>query len=651
VEDPKTPERSAAKGIRLVWFVLLGLVAALGLWLAAHWWFAPGAPADDDPLAAFQSPFQNTRPGVHYIGDAACAQCHADIEESYRKHPMGRSLAPLSAASLREKLPTSFEAQGFRYTVAERGGHVFHEEVRRDAMGQTIARIDAEVQFVLGSGRRGHSYLVNRAGYLFQSPISWYAQKRRWDLSPGYDTIHQHFERPIGGQCLFCHANQARPVEQTVNRYEEPIFRGHAIGCERCHGPGELHENHPGKIKGVDPTIVNPRHLPADLREDVCQQCHLQGQVRVMRAGRQVFDFRPGLPLPLFWSVFVPPPDYPDQQKAIGQVEQMYLSRCFQQSQGKLGCISCHDPHRVPASAEKLAFYRDRCLSCHQDNAGKLPTRGTSARQKACSLPPDVRLLQNKEDSCIACHMHRVSTDIIHTVMTDHRVLRLPEKGDRQPPAPRQFSLLDMPLVPFHRDRGRQDAKALDRDLGVALTLWTRTLDEGPLRKELGSIAQAKLDAAASIRQGDAIARQAQAYALWLQGRGENALAAYEGALAIAPRSEPTLADAAELAARLGQRTRAVGYWQRAIALDPYRSGYHYQLAELYAADGHWRQAGQACRQALRLNPALAKARKLLVRCYQRLNETQKARAELDVLLGFDPLDKDELRRWFAQPP
>src|SRR5262249_33685503 len=162
-----------------------------------------------------------------------------------------------------------------------------------------------------------------------------------------------------------------------------------------------FHDANPNWPGGDDHTIVHPGKLEPPEREAVCQQCHLQGWTRVLRAGRQSFDFRPGLPMHLFWSVFVRPPTTDEEPKAVSQVEQMAASKCFRESKRKprgnkgkpleMGCISCHDPHEQPAAEQRVRYYRDRCLACHADHG--------------CSLPLDERLEQSKEDSCIACHM------------------------------------------------------------------------------------------------------------------------------------------------------------------------------------------------------------------------------------------------------
>jgi len=45
---------------------------------------------------------------------------------------------------------------------------------------------------------------------------------------------------------------------------------------------------------------------------------------------------------------------------------------------------------------------------------------------------------RQRDDSCIACHMPRSgSSDIVHTAVTDHRILRKPEtEGASRPPSP-----------------------------------------------------------------------------------------------------------------------------------------------------------------------------------------------------------------------
>ena len=156
---------------------------------------------------------------------------------------------------------------------------MIHQETRRNAAGATLYKKEAEVQYAIGSGRQAFSYLIERDGFLFESPITWYAHDRRWGLSPGYETRVSRFDRPVLSECLFCHANRAERVSSANNRYRTPVFfQGHAIGCERCHGPGELHVRQAdGGRSARDVTIVNPANLAPSRRDAVCEQCHLIG--------------------------------------------------------------------------------------------------------------------------------------------------------------------------------------------------------------------------------------------------------------------------------------------------------------------------------------------------------------------------------------
>src|SRR5262249_42690994 len=153
------------------------------------------------------------------------------------------------------------------------------------------AELVGEVAFAVGSGQQGQSFLVKRGDSLFQSPISWYTQKKAWGLSPGFEKVNEHFQRYITEPCLFCHTNEARTEPHTINHYPQASLRLEAIGCERCHGPGELHvaaRTGGERPEGKDLTIVNPRHLEPGLREAVCEQCHLQGEARIVRRGKSL---------------------------------------------------------------------------------------------------------------------------------------------------------------------------------------------------------------------------------------------------------------------------------------------------------------------------------------------------------------------------
>ena len=214
-----------------------------------------------DPRLTYAGPFLNIHPDVDYVGDARCAECHSEIARTYREHPMGRSLRPMAEVASPEvhSHHHRFEALGRRFEVDQRKGVLWH----RQSSGDTGER-DLQVNYVIGSGTRGHSYLTNHDGYVFQTPISWYSQKRIWELSPGFHESSLP-ERPVPGACLFCHANRANFDQDSENRYRTPTFTGHAIGCERCHGPGERHIQAAGRQRdaasGRDLSIVNPAVL------------------------------------------------------------------------------------------------------------------------------------------------------------------------------------------------------------------------------------------------------------------------------------------------------------------------------------------------------------------------------------------------------
>jgi Tfp pilus assembly protein PilF len=594
------------------------------------WYWSRGnktvASTEDDPRLTSATPNRNVRPEVRYVGDAKCASCHAEIARSYARHPMGRSFAPLGQAVSIERYDrrsgNPFEEGGLLHLVERRGEQMVHKEIRSRSDGQSLAQSEAAITFVLGSGSRGRAYVINNDGYLFQSSLSWYVSKQHWALAPGYDENHRHFDRPITAECLSCHANRVQPVVNTMSRFREPIFNGYSIGCERCHGPGELH------VASTDPLdIVNPAKLTPALRDAACEQCHLGGRGRILRHGQAYDDFRPGLPLHLFWAVFVKKSSL-DDPKLLSTVEALHQSKCFRKSEGRLGCISCHDPHSLPEPDQRLAYYRGRCMQCHAD--------------KGCSLPLTDR--RAKEDNCIACHMTSINpSDIAHVTISDHSIPRCP--GALRETVPVGFPEDPLPLLHFHRDLLEPNDKGVSRELGIMLADVARE----ELDVEDARLALSLLDAAVKQDAKDVRALEAQAVALWLQGRHAEAMAAFEKALAASPEEETTLINAATLARRIGRTEQALSLWKRVLAVNPWPASYRYEMARVRAARSEWDQAIAECRTALRRNFAHLEARRLLVECLLRKKDRASAKAELDVLLGFDPPEPETLRRWFAE--
>jgi hypothetical protein len=271
-------------------------------------------------------------------------------------------------------------ASGTRFTVTG-----LQHRLERGA-----TRVEHRAAYYIGSGREGHSFLVQVGDHLFQSPVSYYARQKRWDVSPGYaQEKAPDFSRPVTTECLFCHAGRARPVEGTLNRYQNPPFQEETIGCGRCHGPAEAHLARPSRDN-----IVNPRRLAPRQRDSVCEQCHLAGEARIPNPGRRFEDFRPGMALEEVFVVYVSGRDF----RVTSHTEQFALSACARASGDKLWCGTCHDPHGKTA--------RRACVGCHE-------------------------AAHRKSEDCVACHMpRREPTGVPHTVYTDHRI----GGGTTQPP-------------------------------------------------------------------------------------------------------------------------------------------------------------------------------------------------------------------------
>ena len=377
---------------------------------------------DPTSLALVARPLE---PKMGFVGSRVCAECHGDVSESYDSHPMAHSLAgvlenPVEHYQEIQKFETF---SGCEYLIEATPELVSHSERVFDERGALVFEHKESVHFAVGSGTRGRSYLINRGGLLYASPVTWYARGNKFDLSPGYSVFnHPRFSRRVSDGCMSCHSGRMATRSGGPSLFEVEPFLERAIGCEKCHGPGKEHVafHRSGLKQNTADPIVNIANLSFDLQNAICLQCHLQGVERVLRYARSEYDFRPGDRLSDIWAVFLKG-DLADSSsqsvQALSQFEQMIQSKCYQKSSDRFGCVTCHEPHSSPAPNIKANFFRLKCLECHDNQSRKCHGLADNGQQH--------------ERSCIDCHMPKLhASDVPHTSLTDHRILKQQLKSD-----------------------------------------------------------------------------------------------------------------------------------------------------------------------------------------------------------------------------
>jgi tetratricopeptide (TPR) repeat protein len=533
-----------------------------------------------------------------FVGDEACRNCHSSIYSTFKQTGMGRSTSIPSAQDLREaEKPATIlgNDQNRTYKIYSRDGKIIHEETGTDAAGHVVFSESHEIAYTVGIGDMGKSYLVWKGDSLFVSPISYYTPIHGWDLSPGYNQgVFRDFTRKVVDLCADCHAGQPRLVPGSQDRFESPPFRFMTVSCERCHGPGATHVAQrtvdPYVEGGIDPSIVNPSKLPIAVRDDICLQCHLAGDARVLQPGKDYLDFRPGTPLGNVVAIYsVPQLIKGNHFVLLDQYEQLRLSRCWNASNGRLGCISCHDPHVELQGDAAANFFRGRCLTCHTESS--------------CKAPRAIRQATTPADNCISCHMpQQKSEKIDHASIADHRILRT----QSEVPA----ALHDLPttldLIADTKPSGGDEAQNL-RNLALAYA------QVGAKFSEYDPKALQILESAASAFPDDAEVQAMYGKALILTHSGKSAVAAV--ALQKAIESGSKAPEVRTMLARLriqqGEAPAAMALYKEAIQLDPYFAPAYLDLAHVYVMLKDPQHAIETLDAVLKVDPGNDAAREL----------------------------------------
>lgn len=496
------------------------------------------------------------------IADAKCEPCHKEIFQKYLSTPMARA----SGDAQENLIPGAFlhSPSGVAYSVSDANGqpHLTFRS-RKDP------HISGEypLSYFLGSGHLGTTYLYELNHYLFESPVAWYAASHGYDMKPGLAEMAQMPPSlPMQSSCLRCHMSAVQRSDPgTINRYSGQPFLHGGITCEDCHGDAQQHVNSGGKA-----AIANPARLDPDRRDSVCISCHLEGDVSVERAGHSAIDYRPGDSISDYLAFYV----YSGNSmtaRGVSEVEQFAQSTCKRMSGDKMSCTSCHDPHFTPAPEQRVAFFRAKCLACHNQP------------QFAASHHPE-------NPDCTSCHMrHTGAENIPHVAWTDHRILKLPAPLDTPTEHPPSAEL--SPIL---------SPSATQRDLAMA---YYQAFLEGNQSAE--PKARKLLQEQRSSMGDDARALDAFGNLSAERGEGQAAEAAFQQVLKLDPRDLTALSNLGILHAKQGNLPSAISLLQSAFSVNQDIAGLAMNLARVQCMAGDAAGARATVEAALVYAPGL----------------------------------------------
>jgi tetratricopeptide (TPR) repeat protein len=230
----------------------------------------------------------------------------------------------------------------------------------------------------------------------------------------------------------------------------------------------------------------------------------------------------------------------PQGLKVVSHSEQMASSRCFLESGGKMWCASCHDPHRK--AADKAAWFRERCLNCHQN-------REMSLHQEEAG------------SDCAGCHMPRLhSYDGGHTALTDHwiRLKRVQPQSE----------------APGELRAWREPAREVQsRNLGLAyISAGSKSGSLEQLVKGFRLLGAAPADGAVETARGLVLLRS---------NRIAEAVKAFRRAVGEQPEDSTRRLNLAAALLAAGERDESKRHAERAVELEPLLEDAYALLAEI----------------------------------------------------------------------
>jgi predicted CXXCH cytochrome family protein len=602
-----------------------------------------------------------------------CAGCHPKVWETYHRTGMGRSFYRPSPERMVEdftgKNTFYHQPSDSYFRMHRRDGKYYQERYQIDSSGEPVNVMEKQIDYIMGSGNHSRAYLHRTAANtLVELPLAWYAEKGGyWAMNPGYDRPdHDGFRRPITYDCMFCHNAYPGIPAGHEQPFSQPVYSGalpEGIDCQRCHGPGSRHAQLAAtagaKREDIRNAIVNPSRLSAQRQMEVCMACHLETTSfplpnAIQRYDRGPFSYRPGEPLSDFILNFdhAPGTGREDKFEIVNAAYRLRRSACFLQSNGKMLCTTCHNPHDIPRGEEAARHYTAVCRQCHASDFDKLVAAGKHTRA----------------DGCVDCHMPKRRTeDVVHVAATDHYIQRRKPTGDLLAERPeRQETGADKYRGPVALYYPETLPHTPDNDLylAVAQVKQGSNLAQGigqltaAIEKHSPQRAEFYLDLADALQDNGQLAKALPVYreavrrnpkfALGLQKLGKalrrseqypEAADVLKQAATLAPEGALTWHELGLTYRALGRSGEAVAAIGKAVELDPDLPEGHNNLGIIWFAGGEQGRAEAAFREAIRIRPEYADAHGNLANLLSGAGTFVEARDQFEIALRQRPGD------------
>lgn len=330
------------------------------------------------------------------LSEQRCAECHAEIVESYHSSPHARTLTRVSE----EFNANGFAGQTFRRDDLDVQFHYEFDDrklmVRTPSYGRALP-----INWIFGSGTHAKTPLLtwlNDRGTVsaIEHGVSWYPDGQlgvtlgldEQTAAAGIDALGHLRSAAETINCFGCHCTVV-PVEEGRIQFDR-IEAG--VGCARCHWNGPQHVRE--MENSLPSTIEKFSQLTARESVDRCGECHR----RADEMGGPIESEDPSIVR--FASVgLVQSPCFLRQNEII----------LDDGKPARFDCVSCHDPHRP--SPRDWHVHAAVCLKCHD-----------SAHHRAADCPDAAR-----DTNCLSCHMPQVSANK-QMKFTDHWIRKRPAK-------------------------------------------------------------------------------------------------------------------------------------------------------------------------------------------------------------------------------